>query len=144
MLFLFRVRPEQVLWYGWLLLEQVMEVMSRLIVLVHPRHTGPGFTSTSSALKRRDRRCRAGCASSASEKGVVEIEGVCILRLPRRILVNGLVGFECCLMAASCWTAREGPNSCQLMLFLLLMVLLMLLLLMVFLLLLVLFFCCYS
>ena len=47
--------------------------MSRLIVLVHPRHTDPGFTSTSLALKRRDRRCRAGCASSANEKGVVRM-----------------------------------------------------------------------
>ena len=46
-------------------------MMSRLIVLVHPRHTGPGFTSTSPALKRRDRRCRARCAPSAIEKGEV-------------------------------------------------------------------------
>ena len=42
--------------------------MSRLIVLVHPRYTGPGFNSTSPALKRRDRRCGAECASSANEK----------------------------------------------------------------------------
>ena len=43
--------------------------MSRLIVLVHLRHTGPGFTLTPPALKRRDRRCRAECAPSAIEKG---------------------------------------------------------------------------
>ena len=99
-LFLFRVRPEQVLWYGWLQLEQVMGVMSRLIVLVHPRHTGPGFTLTSPALKRRDLRLLVG------------MEGVCSLRLPQHSLVNGLAGFECRHLAASRWTPREGPNSC--------------------------------
>ena len=87
-------------------------MMSRLIVLVHPRHTGPGFTSTSPALKRRDRRYRAGCAPSAIEKGEVGMEGVCSLRLPQRSLVDGLVGFECRHLAASRWTPREGPNSC--------------------------------
>ena len=89
-----------------------MGVMSRLIVLVHPRHTGPGFTSTSPALKRRDRRCRAGCASSVIEKREVGMGGVCSLRLSQCSLVYGLVGFECRHMAASHWTPREGPNSC--------------------------------
>ena len=50
-------------------------MMSRLIVLVHPRYTGPGFTSTSPALKRRDRRYRAECAPSAIEKGRWEWRG---------------------------------------------------------------------
>ena len=106
-LFLFRVRPEQVLW--WLQFEQVMGVMSRLIVLVHPRHTGPGFTSTLPAPKRR---CRVRCAPSAIERGEVGIEGVCSLRLPQRSLVDGLVGFECRHLAASRRTPRKGPNSC--------------------------------
>ena len=88
-------------------------MMSRLIVLVHPRHTGPGFTSTSLALKRRDRKCRAGCAPSAIEKGQVGMEGVCSLRLPQHSLVDGLVGFECRHMVASRWTPLEGPNSCS-------------------------------
>ena len=109
---MFRVRPEQVLWYGWLQLERVMGVMSRLIVLVHPRNTGPGFTSTSPALKRRDWRYRAGCAFSAIEKGEVGMEGVCSLRLPQHSLVDGLVGFECRHLEASRWAPREGPNSC--------------------------------
>ena len=87
-------------------------MMSRLIVLVHRRHTGPGFTSTSPALKRRDRRYRTGCALSAIEKGEVGMEGVCSLRLPQHSLVDGLVGFECRHLAASRWTPREGPNSC--------------------------------
>ena len=87
-------------------------MMSRLIVLVHPRYTGPGFTSTSPALKRRDRRYRAGCAPSAIEKGEVGMKGVCSLRLPQHSLVDGLVGFECRHLAASRWTPREGPNSC--------------------------------
>ena len=87
-------------------------MMSRLIVLVHPRHTGPGFTSTSPALKRRDRRYRAGCAPSAIEKGEVGMKGVCSLRLPQHSLVDGLVGFECRQVATSRWTPREGPNSC--------------------------------
>ena len=87
-------------------------MMSRLIVLVHPRHTGPGFTSTSPALKRRDRRYRAGCAPLAIEKGEVGMEGVCSLRLPQHSLVDGLVEFECRHLAASRWTPREGPNSC--------------------------------
>ena len=86
-------------------------MMSRLIVLVHPRYTGSGFTSTSPALKRRDRRYRAGCAPSAIEKGEVGMEGVCSLRLPQHSLVDGLVGFECRHLAASRWTPREGPNS---------------------------------
>ena len=88
-----------------------MGVMSRLIVLVHPRHTGPGFTSMSPALKRRDRRYRAGCAPSAIEKGEVGVEGVCSLRLLQHSLVDGLVGFECRHLAASRWTLREGLNS---------------------------------
>ena len=87
-------------------------MMSRLIVLVHPRHTGPGFTSTSPALKMRDRRYREGCAPSAIEKGEVGMEGVCSLRLLQRSLVDGLVGFECRHLASSRWTPREGPNSC--------------------------------
>ena len=87
-------------------------MMSLLIVSVHPRHTGPGFTSTSPALKRRDRRCRAGCASSAIEKEEMERGGVCSLLLPRHSLVDGLVGFECRHLAASRRTPREGPNSC--------------------------------
>ena len=87
-------------------------MMSRLIVLVHPRYTGPGFTSTSPALKRRDRRYRAGCTPSAIEKGEVGMKGVCSLRLPQHSLVDGLVGFECRHLAASRWTPREGPNSC--------------------------------
>ena len=93
-------------------------MMSRLIVLVHLRHTGPGFTSTSPALKRRDLRYRAGCALSAIEKGEVGMEGVCSLRLPQRSLVDGLVGFECRHLAASRWTPREGPNSCSTLLLL--------------------------
>ena len=64
-------------------------MMSRLIVLVHPRYTGPGFTSTSPALKRRDRRYRAGCAPSAIEKGEVGMKGVCSLHLPQHSLVDG-------------------------------------------------------
>ena len=88
-------------------------MMSRLIVLVHPRHTGPGFTSMSPALKRRDRRCRAGCAPSAIEKADVGMAGVCSLRLPQGSLVDGLVRFECRHLAASRRTPREGPNSCQ-------------------------------
>ena len=87
-------------------------MMSRLIVLVHPRYTGSGFTSTSPALKRRDRRYRAGCAPSAIEKGEVGMKGVCSLRLPQHSLVDGLVGFECRQVATSRWTPREGPNSC--------------------------------
>ena len=87
-------------------------MMSRLIVLVHPWYTGPGFTSTSPALKRRDRRYRAGCAPSAIEKGEVGMKGVCSLRLPQHSLVDGLVGFECRHLAASRWTPREGLNSC--------------------------------
>ena len=87
-------------------------MMSRLIILVHPRHTVPGFTSTSPALKRRDRRYRAGCAPSAIEKGEVGMEGVCSLRFPQHSLVDGLVGFECRHLAASRWAPREGPNSC--------------------------------
>ena len=45
-----------------------------------------GFTSTSPAFKRRDRRCRAGCASSANEKGEVGMGGgsvVCVFQLGR-------------------------------------------------------------
>ena len=84
-------------------------MMSRLIVLVHPRHTGPGFTSTSPAPKRR---CRVRCAPSTIEKGEVGMEGVCSLRLPQHSLIDGLVGFECRHLAASRWTLREGPNSC--------------------------------
>ena len=99
-------------------------MMSRLIVLVHPRYTGPGFTSTSPALKRRDRRYRAGCAPSAIEKGEVGMKGVCSLRLPQHSLVDGLVGFECRHLAASRWTPREGPNSCPTVLMLILLLLL--------------------
>ena len=87
-------------------------MMSRLIVSVHPRHTGPGFTSTSPTFKRKDRKCRAGCAPSVIEKGEVGMEGVCSLRLPQRSLVDGLVGFECRHLAASRRKPREGPNSC--------------------------------
>ena len=87
-------------------------MMPLLIVLVHPWHTGPVFTSTSPALKRRDRRCEAGCAPSANEKEEVGKEGFCSLRLPRHSLFDGLVGFECRHLATSRWTPREGPNSC--------------------------------
>ena len=81
-------------------------------MLVHPRHTGPRFTSISHVLKRRHRRCRAGCASLDIEKGVVEMEMVCSSCLPQLPLADGLVGFECRHMMASRWTPREGPNSC--------------------------------
>ena len=76
-------------------------MMSRLIVFVHPRHTGPGFASTSPALKRRDRRCRAGCALLAIEKEEVGMGGVCSLRLPQHGLVDGFVEFEFRHLAAS-------------------------------------------
>ena len=36
---------------------------------VHPEQTGPGFTSTSPALGRSSRRCRAGWAAPVVEKG---------------------------------------------------------------------------
>ena len=91
-------------------------MMSRLIFLVHPRHTGPGFTSTSPAFKRRDRKCRVGCAPLANEKEEVGMEGVCSLRLPQRSLVDGLVGFECRHMMASRWRANVVVVSKGLML----------------------------
>ena len=40
-----------------------------LMVPVHPEKTGPGFTSTSPALRRSSRRCRAGWAAPVVEKG---------------------------------------------------------------------------
>ena len=38
-------------------------------------HTGQRFTPTYSAFKRRDLKCREGCAPLASEKGAVEMGG---------------------------------------------------------------------
>ena len=39
------------------------------MVPVHPEQTGPGFTSTSPALRRSSRRCRAGWAFAVVENG---------------------------------------------------------------------------
>ena len=39
------------------------------MVPVHPEQTGPGFTSTSPALRRSSRRCRAGWAAPIVKKG---------------------------------------------------------------------------
>ena len=64
--------------------------MSKLIVLMHSRHTGPELTSMSLALKRKNRRCRAGCASSTREKEMMEMERVGSLRLPQSSLLERL------------------------------------------------------
>ena len=93
--FFFRVRSEQVLWYGWLQLEQVMGVMSRLIVLVHSRHTGPGFTSTSPALKRRDGGAGRGVHLRLLKKGRWEWRG-----------------FVVCAFHSTAWSmGRLGSNA---------------------------------
>ena len=39
------------------------------MVPVHPEQTDPGFTSTSPALRRSSRRCRAGWAAPIVKKG---------------------------------------------------------------------------
>ena len=77
-------------------------------------YTGQRFTPTYSAFKRRDLKCREGCAPLASEKGAVEMGGgeVESFHSPQRSLVDGLVGFEYHHRTAFRWTPREGFNTC--------------------------------
>ena len=94
---------------SWLQLEQVMGVMLHLVVLVHSRHTGPGFTSTSPALKRTDRKFRVGCAFSANKKRVVRIgRGVSSLRFLQRCLVveSGGISLD------TAWRSQLLSNCC--------------------------------
>ena len=64
-----RVRPLQYSWkrrWHWV---QMIGWDPTRMVPVHPEQTGPGFTSTSHALRRSSRRCRAGWAAPVVEKG---------------------------------------------------------------------------
>ena len=66
---LISVRPLQYPWkrrWHWV---QMIGWDPKRMVPVHPEQTGPEFTSTSPALRRSSRRCRAGWAAPIVEKG---------------------------------------------------------------------------
>ena len=91
-LLLTRVRPLQYPWkrrWHWV---QMIGWDPTRVVPVHPDQTGPGFISTSPALRRSSRRCRAGgqlrsskrggCAPPIAQAGCAEPDSrICVRRL---------------------------------------------------------------
>ena len=72
-----RVRPLQYSWkrrWHWV---QMIGWDPTRMVPVQPEQTGPGFTSTSPALRRSSRRCRAGWELRSSKRGLCASHGAC-------------------------------------------------------------------